>query len=225
MKNFAFAAALAGVSLVGAAQAADLPRRAAAPAPAPVYAPQTYNWTGAYAGVNGGVDFGSYTKGGKQRFKKGTGGVVGATVGYNYQVAPNVVVGAEADFDGSSINEKRNPAPGVNTKASIKSLASVRGRVGYAADRALVYATAGYAGGDVKTSLTDAPNNYSGSKDSWHNGYVVGGGIEYAFTNQISGKAEYTYTALESKNAFAGADKTKYGADVSQVKAGVNYHF
>lgn len=224
-QNFFFAGAFAALVLASGAQAADLPRRGAAPPPAPLAAaPQAKNWTGFYAGVNGGVAFDGFTKGGKRLFKEDTGGLIGGTAGYNYQVN-QFVVGVEGDLDYSSLNGKRAPFPGARTKATVNSLGTVRARVGFAADKALVYATGGYAGGNVKSSINDTANGIAGSDEDWRNGYVVGGGIEYAFTNNISAKAEYNYSSLEEKSSFSGVDAVRSGVNISTVKTGLNYHF
>ena len=224
MNKFAFGGAVFAV-LAGAsgALAADLPGRRAAPAPQSFLAPTpVYNWTGFYAGVNGGADFVSHTK---RAFGRGTGALVGGTVGYNYQVN-QFVAGLEGDWDYSSARNTRTPAPGVTTKSRLSSIATVRGRLGYAADRALVYVTGGYAGGEVKHSIIDVPKGIVASKSNFRSGYALGGGIEYAFTNNISAKAEYIYASLGKKTAFSGtADATNSATRVSMVRMGLNYKF
>ena len=224
MSKFAFGG-LALALAAGGALAADLPGRRAAPAPVSVLSPvPVYNWTGFYAGVNGGADFATYTSRGRSVFKRGTGGLIGGTLGYNYQVN-QFVVGVEGDFDYSGIGNKRTLANGATTKATVSSLATVRARAGFAADRALVYVTGGYAGGNVKASINDPANAIFASRSDFRSGYVLGAGIEYAFTNNISAKAEYDYISLGKKTVFPGADATSFGANVSVIKAGLNYKF
>ena len=98
---------IAAVAMITSATAADLPRKA--PAPAPVMAP-VWNWTGFYVGVNGGYSWGrssrdlnffnplngviiaSGTGGGRDL----NGGLFGGQLGYNWQTA-NWVFGIETD--------------------------------------------------------------------------------------------------------------------------------
>ena len=87
--------------------------------------------------------------------------------------------------------------------------------------------TGGYAGGEVRGSLFDATLPASFSNSGWQSGYAIGAGIEYAFTNNISVKAEYLFSQLGEKTYFA-ADPTfanRSGLDVSMVRAGINYRF
>src|SRR4051812_8054093 len=81
-----------------AANAADLPRRGVAmPTKAQAYAP-VYNWTGLYLGLSGGGTWGhsSWSNPSTGDFNV-SGGLVGGTVGYNWQTG-NIVLGAEADL-------------------------------------------------------------------------------------------------------------------------------
>lgn len=205
-------AGVAATLVAGAAVAADLPRRSGAVAPAPYFAAKPFTWTGAYAGVNAGYGFGKFTKAARSTVGDADGVTLGATAGYNHQIQ-NVVLGAEADLGWAQIDGKTGASQG-----KINALGTVRARAGYAADRALVYATAGYAGGNAKMSQTGA------SESKWLNGYAVGGGIEYAFTDKITAKGEYLYHSLSSKSYFA-TGTTAAGAHVSTVRTGVNYKF
>src|SRR5476651_2428867 len=89
-------------ALVGPAGAADLPARRYEPPPAraPAFAP-VYNWTGFYIGVNGGGGWGRSRWDSADAFNI-SGGLVGGTLGYNYQVG-QLVWGVEGDIDWSNI--------------------------------------------------------------------------------------------------------------------------
>src|SRR5437763_6476458 len=113
----------------GAALAADLPSRyAPQPYKAPIYSP-VYSWTGFYLGINGGGGWGRSQWDGINKFDV-SGGVVGGTIGYNWQFG-QAVVGAEGDIDWSGIkgSTKVLCAPGCETRSHW--LSTVRGRVGY----------------------------------------------------------------------------------------------
>ena len=209
MKKVLLAALMAGVA--SSAMAADLPTRKAPPAPMS-YAPPAYSWTGFYVGVNGG--WGGTSGGGN--LGSPTGGLVGGTVGYNYQIG-QFVAGLEGDWDWADINKS-----GVNGvvgpyRNKVDELVTARARAGYAIDRALLFVTAGYAGAEDKVSI---PSGVSST--DWRSGGAIGGGVEYAFTNNISAKVEYIYAPLQNKTYAIGA---KSNLDLSLVRAGLNYKF
>src|SRR5690606_19045367 len=112
--------------------------------------------------------------------------------------------------------------------------AGLSARLGFAMDRTLIYAKAGgvYSWGDF--SVVDAcstgfcgPGLMSGSETVGF-GYQVGGGIEHAFTDNWTGKIEYSYFDFGSRNvAYTGTGSGNYSADLSAhtVKIGLNYKF
>jgi len=215
--------ALACVGLAataGIAAAADLPRAAPYPVKAPVYAP-IYNWTGFYIGVNGGGGFGRSTWDVTGPIDV-SGGVVGGTVGYNYQIN-QMVLGIEGDIDWSGINGTNSAACALGCKTSNSWLSTVRGRVGYAADRFMPFVTGGVAFGNIQASL---PGFVGGSTSN--TGWTLGGGIEYAFAGPWTVKAEYLYVDLGSFNcglgcSLATVDNVSFHTNL--LRAGINYRF
>jgi high affinity Mn2+ porin len=207
-------------SVSGSAFAADL----AAPPPA-------FTWTGFYLGANAGGDlspgnpafqsqgFGSSAfdlpanGGAKVGF---TGGFEG---GYNYQIG-SLVLGFETDFN--YLGNCRNgtvAAPPAYAPLGIGSytlsggcsfyFGTMRGRLGYAFDRALLYATAGIAyGGNRDPGFVNlnppAPGNYfaAGASHSARTKYVFGAGLEYALSDHWFARAEYLYVNLGRIDQF-----------------------
>ncbi|MGA2043697.1 MAG: outer membrane protein [Roseiarcus sp.] len=233
MKKMLLAALLAGAAT--SAFAADLPTRKGPP-PAPAYYAPAFSWTGFYVGVNGGFgttdlrgnSFGPFAGVGPvSAFGSPSGGLIGGTVGYNYQIG-QFVIGAEASLDWADLSKSRSFFNGSSDKLKVDSIGNVLGRLGYAWDRTLFYAAGGYAGGDVHASgFNDAfyGVNFPGSS-GWRSGYAVGGGIEYAFTNNISVKGEYLFSQLQGKTYYGGTpDAVKAGLDINTFKVGVNYKF
>lgn len=228
------------ISLAGAALAADLPSRVAAPAP---YLPApVFSWTGLYVGLNAG--FG----GDKFRYPFGLGGISGeaslnssgplggAQIGYNWQMGNGFVLGAEADYAFSNIRGKIGVAgtDGINTLSAdigskLTQLGTVRARVGYGWDRALFYVTGGWAYGRVESELNASANGSSLiniSKTVNQNGWTVGAGVEYAFTNNISLKTEYLYVDLGKDTLYADrVANLSVDSRLHLVRAGVNYRF
>ncbi len=215
--------AVMGGSAVSGASAADLPRRSPAYV-APAYAP-IFTWTGFYAGLNGGYGFGSSSGIGRAQAGSPSGGLVGGTLGYNLQYN-QLVVGLEADFDYASVGNTQTSAGPLTAKTNLNFADTIRARAGYAVNRALFYATGGYAGGNLHSTVYDTPRNLFATNSNYLNGYAIGAGVEYAFMPNLSGKVEYLYTNLGQAYNYVGTpDVTRIGLDTSNIRAGVNYHF
>jgi outer membrane immunogenic protein len=217
--------ALAMVTMMGAANAADLPRRHAMPAKAPVYMEPGYNWTGFYAGINGGYGFGNSdwsAPSGTSGFNV-DGGLVGGTLGYNYQMG-QAVFGLEGDIDWSGIKGQTSTGicAGGTCETSNNWLATARGRIGYAFNRMMPYVTAGAAFGDVKMNLPGI-----GSESETRTGWTAGGGVEFALTGPWTAKVEYLYVDLGKANCSVTTCGVSTNVDfnTSLVRAGFNYRF
>jgi outer membrane immunogenic protein len=229
MKRFLMAGAVVTLALVGMAaqaSAADLGRRVQMPVKAPVAPVPYYNWTGFYVGVNGGGGWGQSNwdaPGVATGDFNLSGGLVGGTLGYNYQVG-QAVFGIEGDIDWSSIkgSSTTNCPLGCETRNSW--LGTVRGRLGYAFDRFMPYVTGGVAFGDIKATA-----NGLGSQTSTNAGWTVGAGVEAALVGNWTAKVEYLYVDLGSFNCSLGACSTTVTPDVDfrshLVRAGINYRF
>jgi outer membrane immunogenic protein len=207
---------------IGSAQAADMPLKA------PVYV-APFTWTGVYLGINAGYGTGQSTgteycttstgvvsgTGCSSPWSSGvspSGGFVGGQLGANYQTGL-FVWGVEADIQVSHINDSTGaipatccigvPSPGYTLTRSdnLDWFGTVRGRLGLALwDRTLVYGTGGVMyGEEVVNFLFSSPVTFQAQSSGTHTGWVAGGGIEYAFTNQISAKVEGLYYDMGSE--------------------------
>jgi outer membrane immunogenic protein len=210
--------ALAVMTMMGAASAADLPaRHAQMPVKAPAYV-APYSWTGFYVGINGGGAWGKSNWSSLGTDVNTSGGLVGGTVGYNWQTGP-AVFGLEGDIDWSGI--KGSSACGaLSCETRNDYLATVRGRIGYSFDRIMPYLTGGLAVGNVKASTA------LGSNDESRAGWTLGGGIEANIIGPWSAKIEYLYADLGKTNCPAcvvGGTDVDFRTNI--VRAGVNYHF
>ena len=277
MKNrWLMGAAAAALTVAGAlaAQAADLPTRKEAPAP--VFVPPPFTWTGFYIGGNAGGVWGSggnasstvYANGfpwlynvwpGGGNNNNNSGFIGGGQAGYNWQSGA-FVFGVETDFDGTSLSRSRsfigptflnpiglgNDFLSANGKISLDWLGSTRARVGFVAtpdNRLMFYGTGGvaYGGGSAHLNVYDAANGWywsSNSGSQTRTGWTIGGGVEYAWTNNIILGAEYLYYDLGSKhlntypnvaasNWFGGYvySSTKINLDGSVIRARISYKF
>ncbi len=230
MKRILIAGALA-LAAGGQAFAADLP-----PGPPPPRAPATYapvpvpvfSWTGIYIGVNGGYSFGTSNWSPPGFIPTGnfdtSGYLFGGTLGGNYQWG-QFVLGIEGDGDWTNLSGSVTCTGGYSCTTSSEWLATVRGRVGYAFDRVLVYGTAGGAAGDIR-----ANNSFTGGTDTnTEYGWTAGAGVEFAFTPNLTGKVEYLYVDLAngacsaSCPGFSGPVAVSLTENV--VRAGINYKF
>jgi outer membrane immunogenic protein len=197
-------AAVMAVLLAGPAFAADLygrpPPRGDLPAKAPpVMAgpPPFYNWTGVYLGGSIGYGYGttrhSFSNGAPGGTSDLDGAVAGSFIGAQYQVG-RWVLGVEGDFESTDISGSYNDFSGITSQgaARIDWAASVRGRLGYAFDNVLIYATGGVAFAQFQFAGGPAGGDVSSfSRDL--TGWTVGGGIEYAFQPNTIARLEYRY--------------------------------
>ncbi|KQT70422.1 porin [Methylobacterium sp. Leaf465] len=192
----------------------------------------------------------------------------GGQIGYNYQFTPGsgVVVGVEADAQYLGFGTNRNTASFVGTPnadltfvnpnglSNLDYFGTVRGRLGYAFDRTLVYGTGGFAYGGGGGSSFGLPNS---STDTFRTGWAAGGGIEYALpsdsflnffkSSAVTVKIEGLYVSLDrnstngvfaysnSTGAQYSVSGTGYAAatgytsrrsdEFAVVRAGLNYKF
>jgi outer membrane immunogenic protein len=241
---------VAATALAGSAFAADLPSRR----PPPVaYVPPVpiFTWTGFYIGANAGgafradnnfnnnngffpgvapVAFANNGNGNNARF------IGGGQAGVNWQIN-QFVLGVEGDGQvlvGSNNNNNNNFFGFGNNGNNTRFLGTVRARGGVAFDRLLIYGTGGLAFGTGPTINNFNPFlvgagpfvNNTTNGNNWRVGYAVGAGVEYAFLNNWSVKAEYLFTDLgrtNNNNAFFANNAFRERNHI--VRVGVNYHF
>ncbi len=204
------AASVAALAFASGAYAADLPAYEPAPqvsAPVP-----SFTWTGAYIGAQAGYSWGDTNLG---RVKP-KGGVFGGYAGYNYQFdASPVVVGIETDFNWTNIDDKAGIA-----KASTDWTGATRARVGYAFDHFLVYAAGGLAYADREVKVSGF-----GKDSKTALGWTVGGGVEYAATDNIVARVDYRYSDFGKDNFKLNGASTRNDYTENRVMAGVAYKF
>jgi outer membrane immunogenic protein len=199
---------LTGVALAalacGPALAADKPVRRGMPVkgPQPVPVMAGYSWSGFYIGghVGGGWSdkcFADTAQGG-DGCHEGDGWLGGGQVGYNWQTG-NIVFGVE--FSGSIADISGNHTSLIGApdqyRSEVSSVFLLTGRVGYAFDRLLLYATGG--GAWVRDRFEYVGLATESIKQT-RSGWTIGAGLEYAFTPNWSLAAQYNYIDLGDKN-------------------------
>lgn len=141
--------------------------------------------------------------------------VLGGYAGYNYKIAEKFVIGAEAGFAATVDDKVRTISSGQPLTIDPRYSFDLGARVGYlVTEKALVYARGGYASNRVRTTLETAGGSVRQSNNL--DGWQVGGGIEYAFTDRISARAEYRYSDF-------GRNGGQY--DRHQTLVGISYNF
>jgi outer membrane immunogenic protein len=207
----------AAISLFGQAHAADLGRQPITKAP-PYLAPY-HNWTGLYVGVNAGGGWGDATWTGVSGNFDTSGGLVGGTLGYNWQFG-QTVLGLEGDINWSDIRGSGVCAFGCQTQNNW--FGTVRGRIGYAWDRFLPYVTGGLAFGDI-----EANSAFTFASSSTTNaGWALGAGVEFAMSPNWSAKVEYLHLDLSDFTCTVCAPTaTTVDFNANIVRGGLNYKF
>ena len=231
-------AGAAALMIAGAnvASAADL--APAYKAASPIYAPY-FSWTGMYIGGQVGFGWGNdhlleyftatnvFTNFEKRYDTKGLlGGVYG---GFNYQMG-NTVLGLEADLESVRVNGGWIDPPVFGAgHSTINWQASVRGRLGYAINKVLIYGTGGVSFGDVSHTYTNLFTGIVETTSTVRTGWTAGGGLEYAFTPNILVRGEYRYTdygisRYDSITSFPGLTGTQEPR-LHAVRVGAAYKF
>jgi outer membrane immunogenic protein len=171
------------------------------------------------------------------------GALGGVQAGYNLQSGA-LVYGIEADitwtdqhdsfnFTGSKFTVTEDFNYQETTAARLKYLGTVRARFGYASGNLLWYVTGGFAYGDLKmnfsSNLTQAfcppcVATFSGAESQFLLGGAVGAGLEHAFAEHWSLRAEYLYVDLGRKTFFAGVPGGgSFGVTDSIFRVGLNF--
>lgn len=234
----------------GVTLAADLPEEAPA---LPPPAPERFDWTGFYLGghlggawveENRSIDLDGWNGFGlRTNIDSKTLFVGGGQVGYNFQ-ADSFVFGVEADITYLGYSSGAfDPPPSIagDTRQEVEAdwLGTLRARLGYAFNSTLLYATGGLAFSDLEYSVRDSSTappgvgTLSGSsltKDSDF-GWTLGGGAEFAFTENWTVKGEYLYVHFDGKRpcgVSGGGGTFCFRFDDTKMhlfRIGVNYIF
>ncbi len=211
------------VALTATANAADMYR---APAAEPGMPYVGMNWSGFYAGVQGGGAWGTQdmTNTTGQSVKPSVnGGVVGGQVGWQHEFYNKFVLGAElsgvwADASGSATCQNTN----YNCGAKVNDIFEAVGRAGYSFGKVLPYVKGGYANVNMDSTATPTYAGFNGTKNL--NGWVAGGGVEYAFTPSLIGGVDYSHIQTDTVGyAVGNGTDRNVSADIDEVTARLSY--
>ena len=219
LKMMLAASALALLA-TGAARAAD-----AVIEELPVEQVPMFTWTGGYVGLQGGYGWANLGVDGTGfAIDDLNGGLFGGYAGYNWQ-SEAWVFGAEGDING--VWNDQNFAGPFPTSVDIGTdwLASLRGRLGYAYDRTLIFGTAGVGWTEATTDINFGGGATLSGSDTF-TGWTLGGGVEYAFTDNWIGRAEYRYYDFGDRDLDGiGAGLASLDLNTSTFTVGAAYKF
>ncbi len=244
MKRFLLGAVgLVVPAMAAPAFAADLPARMAYPA---AVAP-AYDWSGFYAGLNGGggwshncwdlnnVAGAAVVPAVPEGCRNATGGLAGAQFGYRWQIA-DWVFGAEVQGDWTNISGSSLSSPAALTSAitnatRINALGLFTGQIGYAWSNVLGYLKGGVAAtGDTYTGLLTGLGITVDSESGTRWGGAIGAGLEFAVAPDWSVALEYDHLFMGNRNTTLSlfgvptrTDGISQDADIGTIRA--NYHF
>jgi outer membrane immunogenic protein len=257
MRKLILAAAMI-IGSTAAASAADMRM----PTKAPIMAAPVFSWSGFYIGGHAGYGWGdtdarwdplpspaAFNADPVARNLKGAGFVGGVHLGYNWQFAPQWLLGIEADWTSTSIGESQTqgvnffggaPAPPASTTLGrdVNWLASFRARVGLLATPSfMLYATGGLAIADIdhngrfnNNGLTYLANV---SLNETKTGWVAGAGAEWALSQNWLLRGEYLYYQFDGASALFNSAafptfpiRFSWGdTQIHTLRAGLSYKF
>jgi len=244
MKFMFGVAALASLAL-SSASAADLSPRTYTKAP--ILASSAYDWSGVYVGGDLGwqssdIGLSSPAAGGEvagplSYNPNHDGFIGGGHVGFQRQWS-EFVLGFEGGYTaatGSTSFASPSVSPffpgGTGTvNAKLDEMWSIGGRIGWAPNNWMIYATGGFAGGSFKFSASDINDLETASARL--SGYYVGSGVEWApWKNGWILGVEYRHYDFGSKTVFASfgegtvADAVRFKPTTDTVTARISYKF
>ncbi|TAL59755.1 MAG: porin family protein [Legionella sp.] len=209
-------------------------------------------WNGVYVGLNAGGLWGEnqfYSNNLGSAYAAGiplltdatlkdTGFIGGAQIGWNYQYN-SLAFGVEGDLDYANLNVNRTASsPTASTLSAIITqhfstdwISTIRGRVGYAANKWWVYGTGGLALAKMNlndqvcsgpTALTPGCASMAQDKVDW--GWTAGAGLEWKFSTNLSAKAEYLYVDLDN-SAYTSLFTNTSGVIIPNSNINHNHEF
>ena len=230
-----FALALSSVAYFAvSARAADLGGKVAPIAAEPIYDAAPSIWQGLYWGGSLGYGWGTSEHYYNRNDNHGTartdltGGLASLTLGYNYMVTPRFLLGVEGDIGLMDLSaDDKVIFDGHVWKAEFGSLwGTVRARAGVLLGNSLIYGTGGWAISEVnEVGYGDADGQTAHNQDV-RSGWVLGAGIEHAFSPGMTAKVEYLHMDFGSYDGYSeNREHYSFENRIDLVRAGVNFKF
>ncbi|MGU3401357.1 outer membrane protein [Brucellaceae bacterium D45D] len=198
--------------------------------PAPVVVAPAFTWAGAYIGGQVGYGWG------KSEFEsfghiKPDGFLGGLYAGYNFDTGSDFILGIDGDITYNNLKDNDSVTDGLleaGIESKLRWSGAIRARAGVAFDRFMPYIAGGVAFGSIKTSgyVTDGLNALSASESKTRTGWTIGGGVDYAATDNVILRLEYRYTDFGKKDLDFGVNaglENKFKSN--DIRLGIAYKF
>jgi high affinity Mn2+ porin len=193
-----------------------------------------YDWSGLYVGGHVAYSLGHATS----TLSDPTPTIVdnsfsslygGLQAGYNFVFPSRLLLGVETDFSFPNFFEDGAIFSGSTPQATtvtdqIDYVGTLRGRVGYAFDRWLIYGTGGLAWSQARFVETPGLVNVEDKQLFTRAGWALGLGAEFALTSNWTARLEYLYDNLGSVAAvFPSGTAYQSAFDIQSLRLGLNY--
>ena len=214
-------AAIAGCVTVafiaGRAHAADLPN-----VPGLYSEPGSaagLTWAGSYAGlqIGAGQMAGEATSNTKSKYDRG-GFAGGIYAGHNWEMS-RFVLGLEADLTYLGHKKSFSHSTLGHVKVQNNWSAGLKGRIGLPIDRFMPYLSAGMTASDFKMTANGT------RKESANLSINLGAGLEYALSDKMHLRADYSLNGLSHDTENFGGANVKSEAAAHRLMLGISYNF
>jgi high affinity Mn2+ porin len=232
--SLAFAVGLpATFDIAQAADATAPPPQLLLKAP-PAGATPYFDWTGFYVGGHVGYSRGNarvtVADDDPTNFNHRFGSLIGGLQGgYNYVLPSRLLLGIEADASFPNFLSADDLAwfrttPDTDVAEKIEFMSTVRGRLGYAFDHWMVYATGGFAWSLGRFLQTPGVIEDTDKTLHLHTGWAAGAGAEFAIAPNWIARLEYLYANFGHADVLFPSGTTAGSAyDVHMIRGGLNY--
>lgn len=179
-------------------------------------------WTGVYLGINGAGVFGQSDWSHVDASPNPKGGMIGGTLGFNWQMPGPWVIGVEGDGAWADAGGSEGCGDDVSCETKSSWRATVRGRAGYVWGTFMPYLTGGMIAGDIEANRT----GFAGAHDT-SVGWTVGIGGEGMLGPHWSAKVEFLYADLGDISCGTGDCGTSTKVELRDriIRGGINYRF
>ena len=181
-------------------------------------------YIGAHRGYGSAEYEGVWDSGSAPVTMDNAGYLLGIYAGYNWEIRPDIYAGLEGDITVAPWDATKSNDGTYAIVGHLTGIASLRGRLGYAFDRTLIYATGGVA---------FASSNAAGGDTIQHNrraemvvGPVAGAGVEWLVTPNLAIRGEGLYYWFDQHDSAPGKAGEFAGIqDVWMFRAGASWYF
>ncbi len=155
----------------------------------------------------------------------------GVQAGFNRYLTPHIVYGIEADVSFPNAPPSGNVVwiagtPQSSIFEAIDYVASIRGRVGYAAANWLLYGTGGFAWSNSHVFRQPLDTDVEEKVSRARAGFSVGAGVEVGFERDWSARLEYIFSHFGGLSAhFPSGTDYHSTLDFHTLRLGLNHRF